>query len=178
MPVELYHGIWELLSVEEYRFREAYCLESAGETLEALAIFRELAESDRSEIVNASGERIEALEQLLADLPAYLRVLTDQLGATITVDELTSRLANEPEVVFEVSAAEHHIAIQLDGYETEQHSVVVDPGEEVELSVVLTQIAEPTEADLVFDEPLPPPVEDDNLLIPILLGSVAVAAEP
>lgn len=193
--VDHYHEAWMLVPIEEYRFRQAYCLEQAGEHLDALEIYTELSESERTDIETAANQRTEAIEQLLADLPGRLRIMTDHLGAMIIVDDQTSRLAEEREFVFEVSPGEHEVVVELDGYETEQHAIHVEPGGEAELHIrlalvseaeatesvgeepeVAAEVIEGDQTDVVIDVSLPPDSDSDNIVLPILFGGLALAA--
>lgn len=172
----IYLQMWEVLPIEEYRFRQGYCLEQAGLYPEALDVFEELASSERPEIVAAAEQRIAVLEGYLADLPGRLRVLTETLGALITVDEEMSEQAHAGEAEFEVSPGDHMIVVQLDGYVTESEPITIEPGVEVTVEITLTPVAPPDEPHVVVPEtPEEPPGERD-LLWPIVLGSVAVAA--
>ena len=170
----IYLQMWQVLPVEEYRFRQGYCLGQAGQYLESVAVFEELLGSERAEIVAAAEQRISVLEGYLADLPGRLRVLTEQLGALITVDEEMSERAHEGEVEFEVIPGEHTIVVELDGYETSISVIIIEPGGEESIQVELNPIAVTDEPHVGVTE-TPPPGELD-LLWPIVLGSVAVVA--
>lgn len=159
---EIYLNIWERLPIEEYRFRQAYSLEQARRYREALGIYQELVESEREEIVAAAQQRVSALEEQLADLPGLLQIETN-LGALITVDDSTNDVAVDGTVEFEVSEGTHIVTVQLEGYQPDQTEITLEPGEVVELTILLS--------------PIPSPLPDEpSLLAPILLGSLAVAA--
>ena len=160
---QIYFNIWERLPIEEYRFRQAYSLEQALEYRAALEIFRELAESDREEIVAVAQQRVAILEEQLAALPGLLRMLTNP-GALITIDDGMSAEAEDGTFEFEVNAGTHVVVVELEGYESVSGEVTLEPGEVVPLTIVLSP------------EALIPPPDEPNLLTPILLGSLAVAA--
>ena len=172
----IYLQMWEVLPAEEYRFRQGYCLEQAGQFTESMAVFEELLGSERAEIVAAAEQRIAVLDGYLADFPGRLRVLTEQLGALITIDEEMSERADEGEVEFEVTPGEHTIVVELHGYGTESQPVTIEAGAEVEIVIVLSPIAATDEPHVAVTEAPPPPPGERDLLWPIVLGSVAVAA--
>ncbi len=165
----LYQGMYIIVPVEEYRFRQALCSERAGRLTEALEIYRELTHSPRAEIAALATQRMEAAQEELAELPARLKIRTDRLGAWIEVGATKKRDIDGNGLTFEVQPGTHQIRIELDGFEPVEQRLTIGPGEE---QYVLIQLRE-TRSRRVK---LVPKAQKRSLALPLTLGGAATAS--
>jgi len=163
--VDLYVELWNIEPLDQFRFRQAHCLEQLGQFTNALEVYTELATSTQSDVARNAAARANVLAELLNNLPARLRFMTDQLGASVTIDEESRGVIREGGFEVEVEPGQHRIVIELEGYEPVEHEITVNAGEARDLQVSLERISNPQSEEQT----------GVSALVPILVGTAAVA---
>ncbi|MBN1944537.1 MAG: PEGA domain-containing protein [Bradymonadales bacterium] len=193
--IDYYQQLYDLHPIEHYRVRQAFCLEKEGQYAQALILYRELENAVHPEIASSAAARAHSLAERLGQLPARLRILTDQAGASVLIDDQPTGMTTEGKLDLELEAGEHLVAVHLDGYQAVEQAVSLAPGEDRDLAFELVPLAAQAASDppvltanpsepsqgigmdeqVLLDTSATTEGEGRSYLWPILLGGSAVA---
>ena len=117
----LYQEAESIVPLPEYAFRQAFCLEHLDRRVEALAIYRDIAENGGdSDAVGSAQQRIETL----AEEPVAVTVESGASGAEVVID---GDAAGMTPVALQLQAGTYRIVISHEGYDSFAEELIVEP---------------------------------------------------
>lgn len=140
--LETYQRAADIVSLPEYTYRQAFCLEHLDRKPEALEMYQELVDSGGDSGAVASAEQ--RLEALLAE-PVTVEVLSTPSGSAVSIDG--DSVGSTP-VVLQLPPGEYDLLVSHDGYDSFEQEILLEPL----TPVVLTASLEVTGTSIVATE--------------------------